>query len=135
MGKKSSEPKPTEKLGHYIMAPFRALVRARDKYVNTMTNYASRAQRGRVVASSVPRSQSHGFYNRTGSGEDDIRDLIRAASKRSKDLAVVPRSQSVAVGIGIGRIEEDREFEDEAVYPRSRSVAVMEKGKVGRLMG
>lgn len=95
----------------------------------------------------MPRSQSQGFY-KSRSGEDDIRDLMRAASQgtlgslnlnslRAKDPAVVPRSQSVAVGVGIARIDEEQEcdFSDEVTYPRSRSVAVVEKRRsVGALL-
>jgi hypothetical protein len=59
----------------------------------------------------VSRSQSNGFYrSATSNNEDDIRDLIRAASKAGmeqgltrggKQLGVGPKSQSV----GLGRIE------------------------------
>lgn len=61
----------------------------------------------------VSRSQSNGFYRSgTSNSEDDIRDLIRAASKAGmgpglnqggKQLGVGPRSQSVS----LGRIDED----------------------------
>lgn len=139
MSKESNKPKSTYKLlGHYMKAPLRVLVRARDMYVNSLGYCAGRATQGRVVASSVPRSQSHGFYrSRTASNEDDIRDLIRAASQRSNDhpITAVPRSQSVAVGVGIVRIDEDRQcdFGDEVMCPRSRSVSVVEKRRVGAL--
>ena len=122
------------KLAHYMKAPFRALVRARDMYVSSMSGCAGRVERGRVISSAaaVPRSRSHGFYQ--SSGDNDIAELIRAASQgaRPRDPAAVPRSQSVAVGFGIGRIDEDEACEfgeqDDAVvaYPRSRSCAVVQ---------
>lgn len=140
---KSKTNKGSSKLSHLMLAPFRGLVSLRDLYVSSLGGCAGRVQQGRIVASSVPRSQSHGFYNsRTGSGGDaDIRDLIRAASqgklgplnRAGKDPTVVPRSQSVAVGVGIARIDEDEavEFSEDYVVPRSRSVAVVEKRRVG----
>ncbi|ONK76050.1 uncharacterized protein A4U43_C03F23350 [Asparagus officinalis] len=104
-------------------------------WAGCMKDEAVELRRSVVVASSVPHSQSHGFYrSRTGSNEDDIRDLIRTASQRSKDhpITAAPRSQSVAVGVRIVRIDEDRQC-DEAMCPRSRSVSVVEKRRVGAL--
>ena len=146
---KSSSSSSKKKIAYYMMAPFHGLVSLRDLYVRSLGGCASRAQQGRVIASSVPRSQSHGFY-KSRSGEEDVRDLIRAASQGSlgtlnrptKDLTVVPRSQSVAVGVGIARIDEDAPSDfggdvkvgGDSLYPRSRSVAVVEKRRVGGLM-
>ncbi|KAL6637774.1 hypothetical protein ACP70R_025346 [Stipagrostis hirtigluma subsp. patula] len=133
-------------LGRCVRAPFRALVRARDLYVSRMAACAGggggRGGLGGLVA--VPRSQSHGFYRSAGAaGEDDVRELIRAASRANqlinRPAGVVPRSQSVA----IGRIDEDRpcEFglEDEeraqALGPRSKSCAVGPSARTARRVG
>ncbi|KAF8674309.1 hypothetical protein HU200_048137 [Digitaria exilis] len=115
-------------LGRCVRAPFRVLVRARDMYVSRLAACAGGGGGRGPVA--MPRAQSHGFYrSSTGGGiDDDVRELIRAASRAAPPkAAVAPRSQSVA----IGRIDEDREFglEDEervqALGPRSKSCAVV----------
>ncbi|XP_008790307.1 uncharacterized protein LOC103707553 [Phoenix dactylifera] len=125
------------KLRWYLKAPMRALCRARDFYVHSMTGCVGRVERGAIrgmpagMVSAMPRSQSQGFYRQQGgSTEDDIRELIRLADKArqpgSKD-GVVPRSQSVATL----RIDEDRpcEFEGLDMVPRSKSCAVAGNNK------
>ncbi|XP_062213275.1 uncharacterized protein LOC133914148 [Phragmites australis] len=129
-------------LGRCVRAPYRALVRARDLYVSRMTACAGPRGGGPVGLVAMPRSQSHGFYRSAGgSGEDDVRELIRAASRAGapRPAGVGPRSQSVA----IGRIDEDRpcEFglEDEeraqALGPRSKSCAVGPSDRTARRAG
>lgn len=125
-------------LGRCVRAPFRALVRARDLYVSRMAACAGggggRGGLGPVGLVAMPRCQSHGFYRSAAGGgtDEDVRELIRAASRAGPPRApagVGPRSQSVA----IGRIDEDRpcEFglgEEEKAQalmgPRSKSCAV-----------
>ncbi|CAN6309499.1 unnamed protein product [Urochloa humidicola] len=127
-------------LGRCVRAPLRALVRARDLYVSRMAACAGGGGRGAglgpVGLVAMPRCQSHGFYRSAAAGgDDDVRELIRAASRAGPHRApagVGPRSQSVA----IGRIDEDSacEFglEDEeraqALGPRSKSCAVVGVG-------
>ncbi|KAJ4755749.1 hypothetical protein LUZ62_090154 [Rhynchospora pubera] len=128
-----------------IKAPLLVLLRARDLYVSSMTNCAGRAQQGpaRGFAGMVPvsRSQSNGFYrSSTSSSEEDIRELIRAASKAGfprggKQPGVGPRSQSV----GMGRIDEDGpcEFGDDVklgLGPKSKSCNVVIGGTVGKAL-
>ncbi|CAL9079611.1 hypothetical protein MUK42_27797 [Musa troglodytarum] len=119
------------KLLRYIKAPYRALLRARDSYVNSMAGCAGRAQRGPTIIA-MPRTQSRSFHRpQMSSGEDDINDLIRAASRsrlRSVEGAAVPRSRSVAAM----RIDEDKpcDFEGDvkvAWGPRNRSCDVVSK--------
>lgn len=91
----------------------------------------------------VSRSQSHGFYRSgTSSSEQDIDELIRAASKAGmgpgltrggKQLGVAPRSQSA----GMGTIHEDGpgEFGDDVkvgLGPKSKSCTVVIGGQEGR---
>lgn len=128
MSKGSDE---TSRFGRYLRAPLRAFCRARDMYVRGITGCAGRFQYsgaiGNPTFASVPA--------RTSSSDEDLRELIRAASQnRGGSLnagaggVVVPRSQSVA----IGRIEEDKpyDFDDDVrvgsdlLFPRSRSCAV-----------
>ncbi|XP_008796991.1 uncharacterized protein LOC103712289 [Phoenix dactylifera] len=127
----------TSRFGRCLRAPLRVLRRARDMYVRSLTECAGGVQYGAAVGyptfASVPRSYSFGSA-RTSSSDEDLRELIRAASQsRAGSLnaragVVVPRSQSVAVG----RIEEDKpcDFDDDVrvgsdlLFPRSRSCAV-----------
>ncbi|KAJ1293761.1 hypothetical protein BS78_01G093900 [Paspalum vaginatum] len=123
-------------LGRCVRAPFRVLVRARDLYVSRMAACAGAGGgMGPVGMVAVPRCQSHGFYRSAAGGgtDDDVRELIRAASRAAagppRPPGVGPRSRTVA----IGRIDEDRpcEFglEDgeraQALGPRSKSCAVV----------
>ncbi|XP_010273200.1 PREDICTED: uncharacterized protein LOC104608813 [Nelumbo nucifera] len=148
--------KNESKLGRCIKAPFRILCKARDFYVRSMTNCAN--SYGNVMGgpavpiSDLPKSFS---VNSSRSREDDdLRELIRAASRRSLENHIemelrqqleqqqqqqqqqqmhgkVPRSFSV----GIGRIDEDKpcdfsqdfKVKTDLRYPRSRSYAVTKR--------
>lgn len=133
-----------------LAVPWKALIKARDCYVGTMTNYAV------VNPRSLPKSYSVASSMRSNDS-DDFRELVRAASARSmgenfelnlliqqqirqqlqQQMAArkVPRSASV----GMGRIDEDKPFvlgdqevdnvsirlmKNDLKYPRSRSHAV-----------
>lgn len=77
----------------------------------------------------VPRCQSHGFYRSAagGSTDDDIRELIRLASRAGgppRPPGVGPRSQSVA----IGRIDEDEPCEF-GLDAEARALAMAPKSK------
>ncbi|XAR61980.1 hypothetical protein NMG60_11016544 [Bertholletia excelsa] len=141
-----------------ITLPIRALSKARDFYVRSMTDYADKVSYGDAMGvysgragPSLPKSFSVGSSRRSDDS-DDLRELIRAASARrlgtqimeelymrqmappsAATTGVVPRSCSV----GMGKIDEDRvcEFgEDnvrpELMYPRSRSYAVTKRSVV-----
>ncbi|XP_010942045.1 uncharacterized protein [Elaeis guineensis] len=123
--------------GRCARAPLRVLCRARDLYVRSLNGCAGRVQYGAAIGyptfATVPRSYSVGSA-RTSASDEDLRELIRAASQgragllNARDGVVVPRSQSVA----IGRIDEDKpcDFDDDVrvgsdlLFPRSRSCAV-----------
>ncbi|KAH0685100.1 hypothetical protein KY289_022852 [Solanum tuberosum] len=133
-----------------LALPWKALIKARDCYVGTMTNYAV------VNPRSLPKSYSVTSSTRSDHSED-FRELVRAASARSMgenfelNLLIqqqirqqlqqqMPSRRSVprSVSVGMGRIDEDKPFvlggqeEDVSImlmkndlkYPRSRSHAV-----------
>ncbi|XP_010248357.1 PREDICTED: uncharacterized protein LOC104591250 [Nelumbo nucifera] len=133
------------KLIRCIKAPLRILRKARDFYVRSMNDCANRVSYGSVMGcptgtiSTLPRSFS--VNSSRPNEDDDLRELIRVASKRSLENKIemelqqqqqmaggVPRSFSV----GIGRIDEDKpcNFDEDfkvkthLLYPRSRSYAV-----------
>ncbi|KAI4337068.1 hypothetical protein L6164_015526 [Bauhinia variegata] len=135
-----------------IMSPIRALGKAKDLYVRSITNcggnmnYGSNTDAaGRFAA--FPRSYSTAT-SRSDDGED-FRELMRAASARTMvnkidmDLALRQQQQQQMSGtskglpfsksssVGMGRIDEDKacEFGEPGafapdLYPRSRSYAV-----------
>ncbi|XP_030528643.1 uncharacterized protein LOC115739601 [Rhodamnia argentea] len=146
-------------LRHFLGAPLRALSRARDLYVRSLLSCASAVGSGHVACPGgqlepLPRSFSVGSSRLDG--DDDFRELVRAASAKgglgysAEDLdaalrqirknrpavgqgaRVLPKSCSV----GMGRIEEERECdvgdekERESVR-RSRSYAVVDSRGAG----
>ncbi|CAD6214751.1 unnamed protein product [Miscanthus lutarioriparius] len=121
-------------------APARALGRARDLYVRGLTGCAryvpSDAAFGYPVFVPAPLSRSHSVdWRGAGSGADeDLRELVRAASQRRveqrrAELQAVARSQSMAASLSMARIDEDAPCEfgaaagdgPGALYPRSQS--------------
>ncbi|CAM0876463.1 unnamed protein product [Alopecurus aequalis] len=119
-------------------APGRALGRARDFYVRSLTGCAryvpTDAAFGAypvLVPMPLPRSQSCGA-DWAGAGEEDLRELIRAASQRRdgqqrQAVQAVARSQSTALGRSMAPIDEDAPCEFGAgaggLYSRSQSYA------------
>lgn len=127
------------KVSRYLKAPIRILIKARDFYIKSMTEYSDRIGYGTVmgcptgqVINTLPRSFSVSSTKSSSSNrDDDLRELVRAASARSSlgnnmvqssellqrrqqannNNNNVPRSRSV----GIGRIDEDKpcDFEDD----------------------
>ena len=119
-------------------APLRALSAARDLYVRSLTGCAGHlpgdAAFGYPSFAGAPagfRVDSFASSRRSsGAGDEDLRELIRAASQRRAAEAAaaalpaaVPRSQSAAA---MARIDEDGpcDFAGPLVFPRSRSCAV-----------
>ncbi|GMJ03857.1 hypothetical protein like AT4G37700 [Hibiscus trionum] len=140
------------RLSRYLKAPVRFLVKAGNFYVKSMTEYSERVGYGTVMGcptgqvNTLPRSYSVGSTRSGNGGDDDFRELVRAASTRTIDNKArfdfdrrqqarqspkMPRSHSV----GIGRIDEDKtcEFEEDVIkvkpayFPRSRSYAVSKR--------
>ncbi|CAN6209227.1 unnamed protein product [Urochloa humidicola] len=145
-------------------APRRALCAARDLYVRSLTgcaghlpgdaafgypSFAAAAPAG-FRADSFSSSRRSSSYSGAADADEDLRELIRAASQRrvakaaaaaaaaeaERHPAAVPRSHSVAMA----RIDEDApcEFSGSAaaaVFPRSRSyaVGVGRRGRVAAL--
>nr|CAB3451834.1 unnamed protein product [Digitaria exilis] len=142
--------------------PRRALTAARDLYVRSLTgcaghlggdaafgypSFAAAAPAFGRTDSFSSFSSSRRSYDASAAADEDLRELIRAASQRraaeaevarqqqqQRHPAAVPRSQSVAMA----RIDEDRPCEftagaaAAAVFPRSRSYAVG-AGRRGKL--
>ncbi|CAI9784855.1 unnamed protein product [Fraxinus pennsylvanica] len=125
-----------------ITIPYRALCKARDFYVRSITDCSDMANYRPTNMRGLPKSYS--VRSSLSSESEDFRELVRASSSRRTDLdlelylqqqkkvgavsrAEMPRSISVAMG----RIDEDRpccSFGDmnvnsnrEFKYPRSRS--------------
>ncbi|KAK6792662.1 hypothetical protein RDI58_011743 [Solanum bulbocastanum] len=105
-----------------LALPWKALIKARDCYVGTMTNYAV------VNPRSLPKSYSVTSSTRSDNSED-FRELVRAASARRMgenfelNLLIqqqirqqlqqqMPSRRSVprSVSVGMGRIDEDKPF-------------------------
>jgi hypothetical protein len=128
----------SSKLRWLWRAPVRALGRARDYYVRSITGCAryvpADAAYGAypvlVPIAPLPRSHSCGSGSDwSGTGEEDLRELIRASSQRRDNqvVQVVARSQSTAVGRSMAPIDEDAPCEFGGgvggLYSRSQSYA------------
>ncbi|GLT46822.1 hypothetical protein SLA2020_205520 [Shorea laevis] len=149
--------KKESKLSKCLKLPIRILTRARDFYIKSITECSDWIGHGTTMAcptghlNTLPRSFSVSSTKST-TGDEDLRELIRAASirslgnkiqadllqqqqgRQSTDTApyIVLRSQS----IGIGRIDEDKpcEFGEDikvqtTILPRSLSYAAVGKRK------
>ncbi|KAG0467931.1 hypothetical protein HPP92_017259 [Vanilla planifolia] len=128
------------RLGRCIRAPLRALCRARDFYVRSMTGCANRMYYGgsATAAISLPSVSRSSSMNGGWSADEDLLELMRAASQSrtraaAADEGSVKRSQSVAAV----RIDEDKPYEfsgdvkvgGSLIFPRSRSYAVGGKSR------
>lgn len=128
-----------------IASPIRALGKARDMYVRSITNCGNQISYGVPSEGAGRFSRSHSVATSSTTSHEDYAELLRAASARTlinridMDLVlkqqhasnnnnkVLPKSSSV----GMSRIEEDKPFDSEQgvafptdSYPRSRSYAV-----------
>ncbi|KAL2529501.1 hypothetical protein Fot_22102 [Forsythia ovata] len=133
-----------------ITIPYRALCKARDFYVRSITDCSDMASYRPTKVSGLPKSYS--VSSTRSSESEDFKELIRAASSRSigsridlelylqqqkkigpvsaAEIRAMPRSSSVAMG----KIDEDRpccyfgemdvNLLKELKYPRSKSHAV-----------
>ncbi|XP_062073274.1 uncharacterized protein LOC133777595 [Humulus lupulus] len=124
------------KVGKIMKAPLRALIKARDLYIKSMTQCSSHFDYGAAMGcptahvNTLPRSFSVGSAKST-SNTDDFRELVKAASARSLgskidhhhnlDLrkspaaAARPHNLPKSRSVGFGRIDEDKacdEFEE-----------------------
>ncbi|XVF39781.1 hypothetical protein PTKIN_Ptkin01aG0060200 [Pterospermum kingtungense] len=127
----------------FITIPFKALGKARDFYVRSLTSCASRVSYGQGYGdftgqySGLPRSFS--VSSARSDDSEDIRELIRAATVRSlghrnevemflqQQLRVQMGSKGLpkSCSVGMGRIDEDKpcEFEENA----AAAAAVVDK--------
>ncbi|EEF37123.1 conserved hypothetical protein [Ricinus communis] len=120
------------KISKFIKSPLRILLKARDFYVKSMTEYSDRIGYGTFmgcptghVVETLPKSYSVNS-TKSSSRDDDYRELLRAASTRGlssrNDLGVLQRQQSRkspnntranismprSHSVGIGRIDEEK---------------------------
>ncbi|RZC62798.1 hypothetical protein C5167_024547 [Papaver somniferum] len=159
MGTKGKKHSNENMLVKCIKSPYRFLCKARDVYVRSMNGCAggsagSFGAMGYPGPCAVPRSYSTSSSRMSESNDEDIRELVRAASQRGLKTKInisefhqsdfptrknvhsstnnnLPRSFTV----GFGRIDEDKalDFDDDikmkndSFYPRSRSYAVSSK--------
>uniref|UniRef100_A0A7N0SXG3 Uncharacterized protein n=1 Tax=Kalanchoe fedtschenkoi TaxID=63787 RepID=A0A7N0SXG3_KALFE len=99
--------------------PIRALSRARDYYVRRMVDcgQVSRCPGAYGVGHGLPRSFSVGSSAESDDHRsEDFRELVRAAPVRtlaSGGVQVGRVARSASVGVGMGRIDEERAFEGE----------------------
>ena len=147
------------KLMKIICLPIRILSKAKDLYIKSIEDCAGRVGYGGGVVFPTPPAasrlpKSFGVNSSKASDDEELRKLLRAASKRGIDRKVEQKMQpqqsrkkhanvgsggnmgmrSYSVGIGkIGRIDEDEPctFEEDEVdamadllYPRSGSHTV-----------
>lgn len=139
--------KPESKLIRLLKSPIRVLIRARDFYIRSMTDCADRVSYGSVMG--CPTGQVSSLPRKSSSQDEDLRELIRAASTRSlgnkvqaellrreNSLAppVGPKGVPRSFSVGIGKIDEDKpcEFGEDIkvhteIFPRSRSYAVSKR--------
>lgn len=150
MRSKGKEPSNKKKntLVRIIASPIRALGKARDMYVRSITNCGNQISYGVPSEGAGRFSRSHSVATSSTTSHEDYAELLRAASARTlinrldMDLVlkqqhasnnnnnnnkVLPKSSSV----GMSRIEEDKPFDSQEgvafptdSYPRSRSYAV-----------
>ncbi|PWZ40755.1 hypothetical protein Zm00014a_011699 [Zea mays] len=142
------------KLGQHVSwlwrGPRRALCAARDLYVRSLTGCAGHlpgdAAFGYPTFAAAPSFGSFASSSssrRASDADQDLRELVRAASQRraaelerQRHPAAVPRSRSVAAAMA--RIDEDGPCDfassaaSAAVFPRSRSFAPGAGRVVGR---
>ncbi|KAK9284177.1 hypothetical protein L1049_025181 [Liquidambar formosana] len=137
------------KLSRCLKAPIRILTKARDFYIRSML-VCDGSVMGLPTGQVTTLPKSFSVNSSKSNNDEDLRELVRAASTRSLgkkvELDLLRRQQPVtgksspasgpnnvprSASVGIGRIDEDApcEFGEDVkvktdVYPRSRSYAV-----------
>lgn len=130
-----------------IASPIKALVKARDMYVRSITNCGQNMSYGNPMDSAgrfstLPRSYSTATSTRSEENED-FAELVRAASARTLvnriDIDLVMKQQQQpskglpkSSSVGMAKIDEDQPYDlsdggftfKPVSYPRSRSYAV-----------
>ncbi|CAN6309173.1 unnamed protein product [Urochloa humidicola] len=95
-----------------------------------------------AASSALSRSRSAGHWGAASAADEDLRELVRAASQRrveqrAAELRAVARSQSMAAALSMARIDEDVpcEFGDGpggAMGARSQSCVGGDVGRMAR---
>ncbi|XP_010475873.1 PREDICTED: uncharacterized protein LOC104755225 [Camelina sativa] len=130
-----------------ISTPLRALGKARDLYVRSMTGCAAKTHYSSAASASFPRSRStsSAAFSSSASSrrttdfgiDEDYSELVRAASVRSLghkseiDMLIQEKLQQQkqqrqggglpkSSSVGMARIEEDEEAEEGSVNPKMK---------------
>ncbi|XWS68146.1 hypothetical protein CRYUN_Cryun04dG0066200 [Craigia yunnanensis] len=144
MSKPVSKAELRSKLRHYMSKPMRALHKARDFYVKSMEECASKVGYGGVIGcpaapqvSRLPRSFSVN-YSKPNNEKKFMNFLDAMSKKRSMESNLQEEEmrhamkdqygrlkRSFSTSVGLARIDEDKPcyFEEDALYARSRSHA------------
>lgn len=147
------------KFVRFITIPFRILGKTRDFYVRSMTSCAHGVGYSQTMGSAATLPKSFSVSSSRGGDDEDLRELIRAASARTSvdrlDMDMILKQQATqsammmagskglpkSSSVGMGKIDEDRpcDFEEgvgvggvkaDLFYPRSRSYAVTKRSVV-----
>lgn len=140
-----------------ISLPIRALSKARDFYVRSITGCAPRVGHSNATGYPVILPKSFSGSSARSNDNDDYRELIRAASARTMidridmDMILKRQQQKVmnsssskdlpkSASVGMGRIDEDGPCDDfgagvgvgvsvkaDLLYPRCRSYAITKR--------
>lgn len=142
MSKPMSKAELQSKLRHYMSKPKRALHKARDFYVKSMEECASKVGYGGVIGATCPDAPQVSRLPRSFSDKNEekfINFLEEMSKKRSSESSlqeeeVMPDLKEEYGGglkrcysssVGLARIDENKPcyFDEDALYSRSRSHA------------
>lgn len=145
------------KFVRFMSIPIRALSKARDFYVRSITGCAPRVGHSNPIGYPEMLPKSFSGSSARSNDNDDYRELIRAASARTltdridMDMILMRQQRKVvnsssskdlpkSASVGMGRIDEDGPCDDfgkdvgvgvsvksDLLYPRSRSYAVTKR--------
>ncbi|PWA51635.1 hypothetical protein CTI12_AA463400 [Artemisia annua] len=116
-----------KKLIKIITTPYRAICKAKDFYVRSITNHTTNGTAALSTRKTLSRSTSTSSYGHSNAASEDLRELIRAnstTSMRGHNISTAdvelyikqhtmmnsgmgPQRVPRSVSVGMGRIDED----------------------------